>query len=1178
MINKMNLNNGATNTMNYLKLSVKKLFLMVPSIGAMMVANATQFEPSTSPIFKTAHAKPNIHMMLDDSSSMKQYKDVMTSEHAFGFSLPVCEDPGSQWHEERKRLGEYDPFQDGAYKPWNDDNATDGKIGGKTKPPAILNCKMVARYDALDETVKRLMYKYKEKAYLGVSFLWQVNDHGGGFKQPPGESLLAFPITDYSGYSDAEFKTKVIDRMSKKIRQAWGETPMHPAAYEIIKMFRGQPLTQNGVNGNTVNFPTVITKCDNNHCYYPYLKFDTPLRYRCQQNHFIVMTDGEANMPRVWGVDPRDQLPHSENHSEKSPVLMQDGVNQSLRENIGAKDIGRIVGQTDLRYELKPILKNGIWEQKKVDDAGKSWTDEFSEPMPIFTHSVSLHVNPLHSDYTDMTASTGGMNLGIGHEGGSVEDLFLAFDTIFSSIIKSTSSTSSTNDRVNSNISNGNPLEFDGEADLSEIGTIRYDSTYNFNQRFGKIRAMVPYLTKDHNGESIIDVVEIWNTDQTILLNEGRYLTFLDSGSNNGTQLTYISDDKVVDQFKKIHDARKTGEKFDQNYIKWLTNAGQYDDQNQLRSRLRPLGSMTASDILLSNKDLLNINTNKDKMSSSLSSELIAYLKYKAQYQPANYLIVSDNDGFINFLNAQRGLTGGKKAGARDTAYFPQLLAHRLDEIAKENREATLVLEGKTSLTDAKVYQPTIGDIYATIGLTSMGSGGKGLVGYRIFGAPESLKVPSSDNLLNQVTPLFEITNEGPKEYRTKGFDDLGYTYSGFEFFNRVKDKGQGQAVAVFGNGFGVDKSVLYFIDAYTGEKLHEITLNNFGGGASTPAIVVRSSNDGQALDRIYVGDYSGTLYKVNFNGKDLDDDSVTVTALFQASTAPNNAGQSAITARPLVTKDKTSKLYNVAFGTGSASSQDLDRGKNSLVEHSLYNVVDHNNMSGPSTAEVAVLSKVSGSLPPLLTINDLRIGEVKYAEGSKIDYLVIDKHELDIQTPTGNSPNGWAIRLIADGTNSGERIQQRAMYDSTANAVVFVTWGIFERDFSGGNDLYDPCLSDEVFGKVLSFDVKTGKSSGKTGIYNQGSTGTAEGGLTGEGLLDDPEGNSTTELDKDLQEELVEIVGEEDSSHASDGDTGLHCVGDVFGRPECSEIEKIDEPEPLPKGRVNFRKMNAYY
>lgn len=475
-----------------------------------------------------------------------------------------------------------------------------------------------------------------------------------------------------------------------------------------------------------------------------------------------------------------------------------------------------------------------------------------------------------------------------------------------------------------------------------------------------------------------------------------------------------------------------------------------------------------------------------------------------------------------------------------------------------------------------------------------MGSGGKGVVGYRIYGAPESLKASGNDEL-KAITPLFEITNEGPEKYRTSGFKDLGYTYSNFEVFNQINN-GKPRAVAVFGNGFGVDKSILYFIDAYTGEKLHEIILNHKGGGAATPSIIVRASSDGQALDRVYVGDYSGSMYKVDFNGKDFDDGGATVTALFKASTQPNNEGQSAISVKPLVTKNKSTGLYSVAFGTGNATSHRLDRGDNSLVEHSIYNVTDHNNTSGSSTETVNLLTNPSTVLTPLLTINDLNVGKVNYADGSNIDYYSEEKHDLAITAPDSSNQdanrNGWAMRLIADGHKSGERTIQNAKYDAAGNNIVFVTWGINERDTGYVvGDLYDPCLSDSAFGKVLSFDAKTGKSSGKGGIYNQGSTGTAEGGLTGEWINESPEGNDMANLDgfqEGLKDEIIDMVGEENSSHASDeGSTSLDCIGGIFGEVECNENTKADnieepepepEPDPLQPSRVNFKKINAYY
>ena len=1181
--------------MNYHKASIKILHFLIPAIGMAVMAEANTFEPSTSPVFSTPQAKPNIHMLFDDSASMKA-KDTVMPEHAYSFGSPVCKRQSTAWHNERKRLGEYDPFSKARYIPWDDSIAKNGLIDGKKKPPRIMECADVTRTEALDYAFKSVMYKYRDKAYLGVSFLWQVNDDGSKNK---GNGLIRLPIDDYSGLSDQKFKSTAIDPVSKLIKNSPGNTPMYPAVYEAIKMFRGQPVTAFGVNERFTQFPVVKKECKGSSCFYAYVQHPTPLRYRCQQNHLIVMTDGQPNDYKVWGIGKNDGMSTS---STSVKDLYVNDVNQSVTGTTTGKKMGELTSKVDLRSVHKPILKNGQWVEKDKDDAGKAWNDALSIPMPIFTHSVSLFVDPKSSIYTDMTQPTKGMNLGFAKGDGNAEDLMLAFDTIFSSIIRSTSSTLATNDRNNADVLDGRPAISGGNIDLSTVGTIRYDTTYNFRQRIGNVRAVVPYISEykeiagSKKKEAVVSTLELWNTNTTIKSNQGRYLTFIDAGKgNNGTKFTYLTDANVNKQFSSIFDATNYGVKFDKSYIDWLVDFEKTTHPNQLRGRLQPMGSITNSDLALVNKDALNINVVKEKMSRNLSKELVGYLKYKAKYQPTNLLIVTDNDGFINFINAQRGLTGNEKAGARNTAYFPQLLAHRLDEIAKDNREATLVMEGKTNLTDAKVYQQTVGDIYATIGLTAMGSGGKGLVGYRVYAASQDSvdrSVAPSNNVadtIDKVLPLFEITNQGPEQYRTKGFENLGYTYSGFEFFNRLVDQGsnkRGQSVAIFGNGFGVDQSVLYFIDAYTGEKLQEIILSKNGGGASTPSIIVRNdpANNGQVLDRIYVGDYSGTLYKIDFNGQDFtDQNAVKVTALFKASTSPNNLGQSAISVKPLVIKNKSSGLYNISFGTGIAASKELDRGKNSLVEHSIYNIIDHNRTSIDSTATVAELAKNGVALKPLLSQNQLKVGKVSYQDGANIDYLSQNKYQLDIETPkaSGSESNvnqyGWSMKLLADGSTSGERVIQNPKYDARTDAVVFATWGIHERDlsYSVGN-VYDPCLADAAFGKLLSFNVKTGGSSGKKGIMNQGLTNTAPGGITGDDIVSDPEGNSTTDLsqlENDLQDEIIEIVGKDDSAYTTDPDNlGYECSGDILGQLDCDGKER-DKVE-LHKGRISIQKI----
>ncbi|MGL4675517.1 MAG: hypothetical protein ACRCXK_11730, partial [Wohlfahrtiimonas sp.] len=503
---------------------------------------------------------------------------------------------------------------------------------------------------------------------------------------------------------------------------------------------------------------------------------------------------------------------------------------------------------------------------------------------------------------------------------------------------------------------------------------------------------------------------------------------------------------------------------------------------------------------------------------------------------------------------------------------------------------ATFVLEGKTRIADGKVYQPGVGNIYATIGLTSMGTGGNGIVGYRIFGSDEQIvkdwsksKGSSNSNkpIMSQITPLFEIDGaDVASNYK------LGYTYSDFEFFNRIINKegeDQGQLVAVFGNGMA-DDSKLYFMDAYTGNKLHSIDLPGISAMAIAASVRDASDNKGQVLDRIYVGDYLGSLYRIDFKGNDfMDDDKTEITHLFQAPQHASKQYQSAITAKPLLVKDDKSGLFSIFFGTGVANNHARDRGDNAAVEHSIYNITDRNKTSSQSTATVANLKKGYGILP-LLSVNDLKEGKISYKDSSNIDYSTTATHDLDITMPVDKAAqggtkrlDGWYTRLIADGTKSGERLVQAPKYDSRNKAAVFATWGISERNLPyEDNGLYDPCLADLAFGKTLSLDAATG-GRGLTLRGNKGSTNDALGVPTGDAITESPTSNTTTDisqLEEIIQETLEKVTGKDNSTHTTVKDsTGAVCTTSITGEVICEEEER-PPLVPLHKGRVSIQTL----
>lgn len=1125
------------------------LVLALPVLGLTFAQAETPkvFKPSTEPVFSTPRAKPNIHMVLDDSGSMK----------------------------------------------------------GRGAKDVTLNGQIVERRTALDYAYQALMNKYKDKAYIGVSFLWQGDNSNG---------LIRLPVDDYSKSTITDINKKY--SISSLISNSPGGTPINRGVYEALKMYRGLPLTIYRHQNDAWQAHLPILGTENRYYYYQTTKLPSPVRYRCQQNHMIVMTDGEPSYYEVHGIDTSDRAIYNQaknkidykydsyrRHTTATrKIRMDDTVDTSAVATISGSDLGRIAADMDLR----------TYQTTKNDKANKPWFDKnYSKSMPVYMHTVSLGVDPDSHVYTDLTSQINkannkdkvGLNLGF-EKDGSAEDLLAAFDTIFATIIRSTSSASAVNDSTSSAlVKNAPTFDKNGNVDVKTIGTIRYDTVYDFRSYIGSIRAKTSYLNPK-TGKS--EKVDLWSTDTTVQPNQGRYVTL----SSNPIPSLYLAN---INTSTLGLDARS---------IDWLTNFKKNTDMGQLRERLYPLGSITSSDVVIANKDMLNINIAKDKIAEDLRGPLEDWWLYKATFQPNNLIIVGDNDGMISFIKAQRGLAKGSKAGERDTAYFPKILAGRFDEIARADRNSTLVMEGRTNLIDAKVYQPTESDgehLFATIGLTAQGGGGKGLVGYRIYAETETnvkkwsnrkeSNKPSSKSIYEKVTPLFEITNEGTK--KTPGFEDLGYTYSGFEFFNRITERSNiigrdteltGQAVAVFGNGFGAgpnkdgkQPSILYFIDAYTGKKLHEIVLDPNGMGAATPSILVSPDvMGGQQLDRIYVGDYSGTLYKVEFNDNDFTSSSTKITALFKAP--KTNFGQSAISVKPLVVKARNSNLYRVFFGTGIAASHDLDRYENSKVQHSIYSITD----LGKSKEASSVLGNATGTLTPVLTVANLKKGSVQYQNGSKPtkeDYEGMSEYELDTTVPYANpndedsNEDGWYIRLIADGNNSGERIIKDPQYDMQNDAVIFFTWGINERFDKYDETMQDdPCLADFIYGKILAYSAASGSvSNGLTGLANKGKTGKAEGGLTGEWINNSPDGNNSTSLkdiSKDKFQDLVNATGEENSSIADDpnfrnkgtnvgvesGDVTIKFeTSDTAGGDGSSEDVVVSEPA-LPQGKKAIR------
>lgn len=1225
--------------MVYKKIIIPSISLLVLTLCSL--SQAENYRPSTEPIFKTPQPKSNIMLVLDDSTSMR-HKDVYMIEHAYGPGQPECYVDGYavSWGKEQEEQGYYNPFpKKWSYAPWNDENADeDSMINGKSEPPAYPYCVKVSRADALKYVLDEVLNKYRDKAYIGAN----VINHVGSIpnKMPDGTEslgLVTLPLEDYSKHTQEDFDIALAP-IKQALDDRSGKTPTALGLYHALKIFRGGPV-------DIKNADTYAGSGDDK--YYDYAQYNTPLRYRCQQNHIVNMSDGKSEGTYVYGVFEADShLPYYSGRKYTTKIVNGVDLNKWAWFSKDHQAIGELSASLDLRDAVKPLWnpKTQSWENKDIDDAGKPWNDPiFSKTMPVIMNNVTLTVKPNSKAFLNLVNPSGGKSIGFFEdEGGSTtytaDDLLSGFDTIFSDIVQSGSSMGGVNDKIYSDIlphkvemKYGRLYLDDKLTDMSKLGTIRYTTKYGFAQRYGILSAVIPYIESyetlpDGKRRPNIKTYELWNTSSRITYGQSRFVTYL----KKDQQMGYSNDAPGI-WIYRIHNLyARTNFKnlYKELYghtdyvwherIHWMYKFTNKSFWYNLRPRMTPMGSITSQDIRLANKDILNINIAKHKTSPKLRQDLTNWLRFKANFQPQNFIVVADNDGFINFINAQRGLDYRNKynGGHRDTAYFPQILYHRFDEIAKKNQKPTFIIDGRTNLVDAKVWQEGWGTLYATIGLTGLGAGGKGLVGYRIYATKEETlkewltkgRKPSRgghQNSIDKVTPIFEITNEGPKKWRTKGFENLGYANSGFEFFNRIIHKNgqeQGQLVAVFGNGFGTKKSTLFFIDAYTGEKLQEVILSHDGGGAATPSIIVKNATDnsGQQIQKIYVGDYSGTLYQIDImNGDFTNDHNVYVTALFQAP--KTNPGQSAISTKPMVIKTKNGKM-NILFGTGIAKSDTVDRGQNAAVQHNIYNIQLSPHLL-PGYARSADITKNTSylTLERMFNINDLNSGYVKYTKEMEIDYLQPNHFQVDIKAPTltidSNHAAGWYIELTADGRTSGERVIEDPRYDQSNETAIFNTWGIRERESNNDQGLYDPCLRDASFGKTLVFKVETGEAGSAGGrgpaggnndesdndpvhdnLGNTATIGSATGSITGDLISTaSPDDNSITalaDLDVEVVEEVIAATGVDNSSYTTIDENGFKslCQTSDTGETICIRVER--ETKTPRKGRVSFHSL----
>lgn len=856
------------------------------------------------------------------------------------------------------------------------------------------NNRPTSRIAVLRKTVEDLLTRYRKDARIGFTTLGpRASYYATGSRYD--FAIEKQPITDFDEeMSDLEFE----DFLQNKIRPVretnqsllhnpsqYNLTPLTFAIYEAAKVLRGKPMAQYSNRGKL----------------YKESYRTAPITYRCQEQHMILMTDGDGFYDAIARQDLVSGDPNS---------LTVANPRNRERDPIDYSQHTKFLWNLDLRTDAT-FARN-------VDNAGKGWSSKGSKPMPIYFNAISFGKDVGATSKKILEKSVKPSN-GIYVSALDTTELNRAFHQIFQKIIQTQSGTGAVEDQQNTHTTNSvryltkyNPKSWTGI-----IQAYQYDPQ---TESFSKLLWSTDDLLKNNNG---VQLKDRWGQPlYRVQPNQGKFVTGVFNGNSWSTkELTYKN-------AAPLHPAKLAwimGHEEPKNMRGTITPDG---DDYRLRGASL-MGATINSDITYFATDVPNLNL--DVISKQQRDQFIKYIDKRRRTMGVNYLITGANDGLISFIAAEKsGKTSqGYKPGTRVVSYFPSFFAKDIKDITHIYYNHQFKVDGTTHLFDFLDRNQT----YRSIGITSMGSGGRALVGYQLYQANKNLTTYSSEFKVN-----FEITNETP------GFEDLGYTFSEVDFINQGTINQDTRALAIFGNGFGVKKSIVYIVDPMDGALVTKVLLSNNGLGAGSPSLVTSEDpHTGlQRLDALYVGDYSGDLYKVTFATENADIKVRSKTKLFSTGTS-----MQPITVRPIIYQHPKNKDFWVYFGTGHDRSL-KDTSPEALKElHYFYGLRDRNDLTN---------------------INQLVTqGIVNIEENDRSDYL---KLYTSSNSQMKVEEYGWKMPLIYRNQSTGERVVKSAVIVGD-KYVNFSSW-VYRP-----GDPNDPCLGDSISGNEMMLDLYNGNA-----------------------------------------------------------------------------------------------------
>ncbi|MEZ5564665.1 MAG: PilC/PilY family type IV pilus protein [Gammaproteobacteria bacterium] len=710
-------------------------------------------------------------------------------------------------------------------------------------------------------------------------------------------------------------------------------TPLGEALYEVTRYFRGMSSFYNsGVN------------------------YTSPIRYRCQKNFLIIITDGyptkdthfpnndpadvadtTRSLPDWDGLSPATTAAQYPNFPSGSDGFSPSGSSTDEGYTLYLDDLAKFAYDIDMRTG--------------PDDTGVSFDDPDDAQQNLITYTVGFAVA------NQMMADAAANGTGLYFQAGDEDELTAALQAALADIDARTSSAASV-------ATNSTRLASD---------TFIYQARFSSSDWGGQLLAYPigsagEIATLDVNGIPQLGTVSGWNAAKVVPVPAARNIVTYDPGTGTGMDFQWASL-TPAQQLELDQDISGNNDGLGQKRLDYLRGVKSDESPNGAAFRVR---SSALGDIINSDPTFVGEqNYGFDMLPGGEGSSYQTFRQSAAYKGRTPMVYVAANDGMLHGFDA--------KTGVEMLAFMPNVVYPELRFLTDPsfNTNHRLINDGAPRALDAY-----LGGGWKTVLLGTLGGGGKGVYALDItdpdgFSASDVMWEFTSANDSNMGVAIPQAT---------------------------IARMANGKWAAIVPNGYNSGgNAVLFILDLETGAKLKEIDTGIAGDNGLSTATPVDVDGD-RITDYIYAGDLKGNMWKFDVTSSSTSDWKIAFSGapLYTACSADpcTAANRQPITARPEVGISPPAG-YFVYFGTGryfAVGDNGVGTGANTV-----YAIRDKNEKG---TAVEVLPTAGRSAMVQQSVLNEQLLTFGAYSEGVRVT----------TNNPITDGDDGWYLDLPTSG------------------------------------------------------------------------------------------------------------------------------------------------------------------